>query len=164
MSTTRYERLNTYVMGILYSPLLLLTSFLETRHAKRIALCRRLSDANGNPNSLNGDDMDDGGFGAEWEEMSAHLGLGEQVWEREGWKEKVEASRPNVEVDAAVAEVRRCRVEIEALKEMVGRLLEAQGQGVRVEERQGGGDERDEDGQGDVGQAVVEGEGGQIAS
>ena len=154
-------------MGILYSPLLLLTSFLETRHARRIQLSRRLSDSSVNGNTLNGDDMDDTAFGAEWEEMAVHLGVNEGVWERDGWKEEVEKSRPNVEVDAAVAEVRRCRVEIEGLREMMRRFLEVQGVNVDV---QGGGcgqsqGEGEGEGDGNVGQAPQgEGEGAQIAS
>lgn len=36
MPTTRYERLNNYVMGVLYSPLLLMTAVLETKDAVKV--------------------------------------------------------------------------------------------------------------------------------
>ena len=36
MDPDRYERLNVYIMGIIYSPLLLYTSYAESKAAKRI--------------------------------------------------------------------------------------------------------------------------------
>lgn len=36
MPTARYERLNNYVMGVLYSPLLLMTAVLETKDAVKV--------------------------------------------------------------------------------------------------------------------------------
>lgn len=124
MPSARYERLNNYVMGIIYSPLLLLTSFLETRHARRVQLRRRL----GETPALNGDnsDGDDNMYAQEWEEMAAHLGVGDEVWEEEGWAGDVEGSRPNVEVEAAVMEVRALKTEVGELKGLVRMLVDAQ--------------------------------------
>ena len=104
MPTNRYERLNNYVMGIIYSPLLLITAFLETRDAHKIKYNRR-----------QGEDDDD--EIQEWEQN----GCGELDYEADGWAKKVESTKPNVKTDAAVLEVRALKEEIEDLK----RLLEA---------------------------------------
>jgi hypothetical protein len=101
MDTHRYERLNNYVMGVIYSPLLVVTAFIEAREAKTVRLNRR-----------RGEEDDD--TTEEWEEMQ-----GEIDFEGEGWDKKVESTRPNVEVDAAVVEVRELRAQVKELKEMV---------------------------------------------
>ncbi|EDN03271.1 conserved hypothetical protein [Histoplasma mississippiense (nom. inval.)] len=44
LPSARYERLNHYVMGIIYSPLLLITALIETLNARRIRLNRRLGE------------------------------------------------------------------------------------------------------------------------
>ncbi|KAL6719755.1 Calcium channel yvc1 [Lecanora helva] len=103
MPTKRYERLNNYVMGVVYSPLLLLTAFLETREAQKIKYNRR-----------QGEDDDD--EVQEWEQN----GCGELDFEADGWAKKVEGTKPNVKTDAAVLEIRALQAEIEDLK----RLLE----------------------------------------
>ena len=101
MSSPRYERLNNYVMGVLYSPLLLITAWLETKQAYRVRKNRR-------------DGESDEDEVQEWEQMS-----GELDWEAEGWSKRVEASRPNVETDLAVLEVRKLREQVEELKRVV---------------------------------------------
>ena len=88
MDRHRYERLNNYVMGVIYSPLLCITAFIEAREAKTVRLNRK-----------RGEEDDD--TTEEWEEMQ-----GETDFEGEGWDKKVEASKPNVEVDLAVVEIR----------------------------------------------------------
>jgi len=99
MPTSRYERLNNYVMGAIYSPLLLLTAFMETRDAHKVKYNRRHGE----------DDADES---QEWEQN----GCGELDFEADGWTKKVEGTKPNVETDAAVLEIRALKQEIEELK------------------------------------------------
>lgn len=107
LSPPRYERLNNYVMGVAYSPLLLITAWLETKQAHRVKKNRRIGES----------DEDEV---QEWEQMS-----GELDFEGEGWTKKVEASRPNVETDVAVLEVRALREQVVELK----RIVEGKGKG-----------------------------------
>jgi hypothetical protein len=108
MSTARYERLNNYVMGVIYSPLLLVTAWLETKDAYKVQGNRRLGES----------DEDEV---QEWEGN----GVGEMDFGADGWAEAVEGSRPNVETEAAVLEVRGLKVQVEELK----RILEERGKG-----------------------------------
>ena len=100
----RYERLNNYVMGVVYSPLLLITSYLETKQAHKVRHNRQV-----------GEEDDD--IVEEWEQMSAEVDF-----EGEGWAKKVESSRPNVETDAAVLEIRGALGKIEELRGQVEEL------------------------------------------
>lgn len=101
MSSSRYERLNNYVMGVVYSPLLLITAWLETKQAYRVRKNRK-----------NGESDED--VVQEWEQMS-----GELDFEAEGWTKRVESTRPNVQTDVAVLEVRALREQVEELKKIV---------------------------------------------
>ncbi|KAL8697547.1 MAG: hypothetical protein Q9224_002257 [Gallowayella concinna] len=101
MPTKRYERLNNYVMGIIYSPLLLITAYLETKQARRV-----------NSNRRRGEEDED--TVEEWEQMNDTLDL-----EGEGWTKKVEGTKPNVDTDAAVLEIRELREQMEELKKLV---------------------------------------------
>ncbi len=103
MPSPRYERLNNYVMGVVYSPLLLITAWLEKKQAYKVKRNRR-----------NGESDDD--EVQEWEQMS-----GEVDFEAEGWTKRVESTRPNVETDVAVLEVRALRDQVEELKKIVER-------------------------------------------
>ncbi|KAL8828710.1 MAG: hypothetical protein Q9191_002437, partial [Dirinaria sp. TL-2023a] len=86
MPTARYERLNNYVMAVLYSPLLLVTAYIETRQAHVVRRNRRQGES-------------DEDTVEEWEQMDAEIDF-----EAEGWSKKVEETKPNVETDAAVLE------------------------------------------------------------
>jgi hypothetical protein len=108
MERSRYERLNNYVMGIIYSPLLLLTAWTETREAHRIRLNRRL-----------GEEDDD--HLEEWEEASAEVDF-----ENDGWAQQVADSTPNVEFEVAVLEVRELKEQVGELMKMVQALQEGQ--------------------------------------
>lgn len=108
MSTVKYERLNNYVMGVIYSPLLLVTAWLETKDAYKVQGNRRLGES----------DEDEV---QEWEQN----GVGEMDFEADGWAKTVEGSRPNVETEAAVLEIRGLRKQVEELKKM----LEERGKG-----------------------------------
>ena len=101
MDRHKYERLNHHVMGFLYSPLLLVTAWIETREAEKIRWNRRRGE----------DDEDDV---QEWEHMSD-----ECDWEGEGWAKKVEDGKPNVQTDAAVQEIRESKEQISDVSKMV---------------------------------------------
>ena len=101
MPTRRYERLNNYVMGVLYSPLLLITAFMETRQAHTVRHNRRHGESDEDTTE-------------EWEQMA-----GQVDFESDGWAKKVESTKPNVETDVAVMEIRELRAQVEDLKKIV---------------------------------------------
>jgi len=101
MSKKSYERLNNWVMGIVYSPLLLITAYMETRQAHTVANNRKRGEQD--------DDTIE-----EWEQMEP-----EMDFESDGWAKKVAATKPNVETDAAVLEVRALKEQVEELKKLV---------------------------------------------
>ena len=101
MDANRYERLNNYVMGFIYAPLLLVTAFIETREAHHVKFNRKRKE-------------DDDDTIEEWEQMQ-----GEIDWESEGWSKKVKSTKPNIEVDTAVVEIRELRKEVGDLRKLV---------------------------------------------
>lgn len=101
MDADRYERLNNYVMGAVYGPLLLITAFIEVRDAHHVKMNR----------SRHEEDDDEV---EEWEQME-----GEVDWESEGWNKKVDSTKPNIAVDTAVVEIRELRKEVDELRKMV---------------------------------------------
>jgi hypothetical protein len=100
-----YQRLNNYIMAVIYSPLLIVTAALETREAKYVTANRR--------RKAQDDDVMD-----EWEQF-AH----ECDFEEDGWAKKVEETKPNVEVAGAVVEIRKLRSEIDELKKMLEKVV-----------------------------------------
>ena len=88
-------------MATIYSPLLLITAWIETKQAHRV-------NHNRAHNELDEDTVE------EWEQMQA-----ECDFEGEGWSKKVEATKPNVETDAAVLEVLELKEKIEELTRLV---------------------------------------------
>ncbi|KAF2708613.1 hypothetical protein K504DRAFT_379979 [Pleomassaria siparia CBS 279.74] len=100
----RYERLNNIVMGVIYSPLLIITAFLETRSAHKVRFNRR-----------RGEEDDD--QVQEWEQV-----LNECDFEADGWDKKVQATKPNVEFDTTVLEIRGLRQEVGELKALITEL------------------------------------------
>lgn len=101
MASDRYERLNNYVMGIVYAPLLLVTAWFETREAHRVRRNRRVGESDEDTTE-------------EWEQM-----MGEVDFEGEGWTKKVEGTKPNIETDAAVVEIRELIERVGELKKML---------------------------------------------
>lgn len=101
MSTARYERLNNIVMATIYSPLLLITAYIETKQAHVVKLNRRNHEEDDNTTQ-------------EWEVMQADLDF-----ESEGWTKRVEATKPNVETDAAVLEVQELKEQVLELKKLM---------------------------------------------
>jgi hypothetical protein len=45
MPTERYQTINRYVMGVIYAPMLLLTSYIETSQAHRVNAARQRGDS-----------------------------------------------------------------------------------------------------------------------
>ncbi|KIX04151.1 uncharacterized protein Z518_07705 [Rhinocladiella mackenziei CBS 650.93] len=101
MDSYHYERLNNYVMGVIYSPLLLITAALESMEARSVR-----------DNRKRGEEDDD--TIEEWEELDAEMNFAD-----EGWDEKVQTSKPIVEVDADVVEIRELKEEVKELRQMI---------------------------------------------
>lgn len=96
-------------MATIYSPLLLIIAWLESKEA-------RLIQRNQKCGRLDEDTTE------EWEQMADDFdpGCG-------GWKEKVEDTRPNVETDAAVVEVRELKAQVSELTVLVQGMKEPTG-------------------------------------
>jgi len=104
-----YAKLNDYVMGVVYSPLLLIAAYFEQRSAKKVRSNRRRGEQDD-------DEVE------EWEQMA-----GACDFESDGWAKTVEKVRPNVEEDMATVQVKELRGEVKELKEMLKQLLEKGG-------------------------------------
>jgi len=111
MAKKTYERINDIVMGLIYSPLLLISAYFEMRWAQGIRANRARGEAD--------DDTVE-----EWEQMLGQIDL-----ESDGWKKKVDLARSNLEEEAAVVEVRKLREEVEGLKELILSLHKALAEG-----------------------------------
>jgi hypothetical protein len=107
MSRTRYEQLNDAVMGIVYSPVLLLTALLETRTARMVKFNRSRNESD--------DDTIE-----EWEQLEAEMDV-----EGNGWAKRVEESSPNVVVDGTLVEVKKLMEEVKELKRFVREMTPA---------------------------------------
>jgi len=101
MDKKTYERVNDWIMGLIYSPLLVVAAYSETRTAADIK-----------QNRLRGDEDDD--TIEEWEQMQDQVDF-----EREGWAKKVQSVRSNVEEEPCVLEVRKLAAEVEELKKLL---------------------------------------------
>ena len=106
MDEKRYDHLNDCVMAVLYSPLLIVTAFLEQREARVVRYNRKRGEA-------------DEDVTHEWEQV-----LHECDFEADGWDKKVQNSKPNVEFDTAVLEVKKLQGEVRELKELLVKLVE----------------------------------------
>ncbi|KAF1835905.1 hypothetical protein BDW02DRAFT_567521 [Decorospora gaudefroyi] len=106
MEEKRYDKLNDCVMATIYSPLLVLTALLEQQEAWSVKENRRRGE-------------EDEDTTQEWEQV-----LAECDFEADGWDKKVQASRPNVEFDTAVLEVRQLRKEVGELKDLLVKMMD----------------------------------------
>ncbi|KAI8941633.1 hypothetical protein NX059_002846 [Plenodomus lindquistii] len=123
LDSKRYEKLNDTVMAIIYSPLLVITAGMEQREAWVVRDNRRRGE-------------DDEDTVQEWEEI-----LNECDFEADGWDKKVQGTRPNVEVEGAVLEVRALREEVKELKELLVALVKEKGEEKDAGKKEGwGGD------------------------
>ena len=111
MDSYRYERLNNYVMGVIYSPALLVTSVYETYQARKVRSARKRGD-------VDDDEIE------EWEQIE-----GEVDFESEGWEKKVMSSKPDVEVDTDVVEIRELKKQVDELMKMVSKLSPTESNG-----------------------------------
>lgn len=123
MSKEMYEHVNDIVMGVIYSPLLLISAYFETRWARDIRANRARGDAD--------DDTVE-----EWEQM-----LGSLDFEADGWKKQVDVAKSNLEEEPAVSEVKKLRDEVEKLKEVVLSLHKALADGKGEKGGKGKGEE-----------------------
>ena len=106
MSKNTYARLNNYVMAVIYSPVLVVAAYFETRSAKTVTR-----------NRSRGEQDDD--TTEEWEQMA-----GTVDFEQEGWAKTVERVTPNFVDDAATIGVRELKEEIKDLKKMLMKVIE----------------------------------------
>lgn len=104
MSKAQYARLNDYVMGVLYSPLLLVTAYLETRTARSVRFNRKRHEAD--------DDTIE-----EWEQLAEELDV-----EGSGWAKKVQDTAPKVVTDATSLQLKELRQDVKELKELLSAL------------------------------------------
>ena len=107
MPKERYQTLNIYVMGIIYSPMLLVTSWFEVQTARKV-----------NRNRLHNQADDD-----TIEEREQLQDLGKTCIEEGGWAKKVQESKPNVVTDAAVLEIRDLKAKLDELTKAFVRFL-----------------------------------------
>jgi hypothetical protein len=106
MDEKRYDHLNDIVMAVIYSPLLVVTALLEQQEAWIVKENRRRGE-------------EDEDTTHEWEQV-----LAECDFEADGWDKKVQGSRPNVEFDTTVLEVRQLRKEVGELKDLLLKVVE----------------------------------------
>lgn len=104
----QYAKLNDFVMGVIYSPLLVVTALVETRQAERIRWNRR-----------HGEEDDDNT--QEWEVVAGDVDFDLD----DSWKEEVKQSTPDIKLDNATIEVRQLKEQVATLTEMVKRMSEA---------------------------------------
>lgn len=102
MSKETYAKLNDFVMGIIYSPLLTIAAWVETRQAHRIRFNRR-----------RGEQDDD--CTQEWEHVAGEV----QFDLDDTWKQQVVESTPNIKVDSCIYEIRELREQVRMLTETV---------------------------------------------
>jgi len=95
-------------MGVIYTPLLLITALVETYNARRTRLNRSLGEED--------DDV------VEESEDIAH----DVDFTVDGWHRRVLETKPNVEVDVCVLEVRELKEQVNHLTTLVKELLERQ--------------------------------------
>lgn len=109
MSKKTYACLNDIVMGVLYSPLLLVAALFEQRTAEEVS-------GNRSRGELDEDTIE------EWEQM------GDQIdFDAEGWSKKIAGAKSNVEDDSTTIEVRKLRGEVQELKEILQTLFKQSG-------------------------------------
>ena len=123
MSDDRYEHLNDIVMTTIYSPLLLVTAYMEARAGRQVVKNRGKHHADEDtteewerlgPLQTEGDGQPlENGGGAEADQR------GLIDFEGDGWAKLVENSKPNVETDAAILELRYLQKQVKELTDLV---------------------------------------------
>lgn len=114
MPRQRYQRLNDYVMGIIYSPLLLITAALETRTAFMVRRNRGRAAKLASRMPHREIEIPDDDSVDEWEELETEVDF-----ESDGWAKRVDESCPNVVEKQTVVMIRELKKEIAELKDML---------------------------------------------
>lgn len=110
MSKKHYAKLNDIIMGVIYSPVLVLTAWIETHQAEQIRWNRRHGE----------EDEEDQ---QEWELVAEDVDFELD----DTWKQEVKQSTPDIKVDNCTLEVKQLRVQVEALTELVKQLSSEKG-------------------------------------
>ena len=110
MEKSRYEYLNDIVMGVVYSPLLVITAFMEVRTARQVRFNRSRNESD--------DDTVE-----EWEQLNDEMDM-----ESSGWSKRVEESKPNVVVDETLLTVRQLKEQMEEMKKLLEGLQGQKGE------------------------------------
>lgn len=119
-----YAKINDVVMGIIYSPLLLIVAYVESREARRIRWNRRRGE----------EDDDDV---QEWEHVAEEVDFDLD----DTWLQSVRETTPNVKVDTYSLEITQLREQVKELTEMVKLLTkEKEGEISRAHGESGAND------------------------
>ncbi|KZL78996.1 potassium ion channel yvc1 [Colletotrichum incanum] len=101
MEKSKFERMSDIIMGILYSPVLIVAAVFETRSAAEIR-----------SNRARGEEDDD--TIEEWEQM-----MDQVDFESDGWNKVCITAKTNLDTDPTISEVQKLRSEVEELKKML---------------------------------------------
>lgn len=107
LSRKHYAKLNDIVMGIIYSPLLVITAWIETRQADAIKWNRRHGEVDENNTQ-------------EWEHVAEEVDFDLD----DNWKEEVKQNTPDIRVDPCTVEIRELKEQVAVLTELVKKLSE----------------------------------------
>lgn len=107
MEKSKFEKMSDVIMGILYSPVLVVAAIFETRSAADIR-----------SNRARGEEDDD--TIEEWEQM-----MDQVDFESDGWNKVCASAKTNLEHDPTIYEVQQLRSEVEELKKMLVEISKA---------------------------------------
>ncbi|KAI8280734.1 Calcium channel [Colletotrichum sp. SAR11_240] len=118
MEKSRFERMSDIIMGIIYSPVLVIAAWHETKTAGEIR-----------SNRARGEEDDD--TIEEWEQM-----MDQVDFEADGWNKLCISAKTNLEADPTITEVQKLRGEVEELKKLLVDMTKALSSGGEVEPSQ----------------------------
>ncbi|KAJ5132613.1 hypothetical protein N7448_006771 [Penicillium atrosanguineum] len=101
LSRKHYAKLNDIVMGIIYSPLLVITAWIETRQAEAIKWNRRHGEEDENDTQ-------------EWEHVAEEVDFDLN----DNWKEEVKQNTPDIKADPCTAEIRELKEQVAVLTDV----------------------------------------------
>lgn len=107
LSREAYAKLNDFVMGVIYSPLLVVAAWVETRQAHKIRWNRR-----------HGEEDDD--CIQEWEHVAKEVNFDLD----DTWKQQVVETTADIKVDSCTYELRELQEQVKMLTEMVKGLTQ----------------------------------------
>ncbi|KAI8162177.1 Calcium channel [Colletotrichum sp. SAR 10_86] len=118
MEKSKFERMSDIIMGIIYSPVLVIAAWHETKTAGEIR-----------SNRARGEEDDD--TIEEWEQM-----MDQVDFEADGWNKLCISAKTNLEADPTITEVQKLRGEVEELKKLLVDMTKALSSGGEVEPSQ----------------------------